>query len=160
MPTLHKDYSEAYYNSMIAKPTWHCSGSSFLHSLKAWLHKYTKLSWDQCRGLRGLTLFSHHILLLALKACSQPSPHCGEGWEHTKPKRAFIFLFISCGGVQGERAFVGMSGAVQCQPWPCLQQAMSNEVDQWRCTKREQVCTKTFPEHYPKLLTFLACGLP
>lgn len=63
---------------MTATPTWHCSGSSFLHSLKAWLHKYTKLSWDWCRRL---TPSSHHILLLALKACSQPSPQGEEAGD-------------------------------------------------------------------------------
>lgn len=126
------------------------------------------------------------------KACSQPSPHCGEAgvgilshissiwWSYIEPLHlqlwkgenvskgphgwgeeirteestniqslkglSFSFLFLGGGGVQGERTFVGISGAVQCQPWPCLQKTVSNKVDQWRCTKKkEQVCTKSFP---------------
>lgn len=59
---------------MTAAPTWNYSRSSFLHSLKAWIHQYTSLSWAQWAGQ---TPFSHHVLLV-LRKFSQPSLHCRE----------------------------------------------------------------------------------
>lgn len=55
---------------------------------------------------------------------------------------------------------MGIAGAVQCQLWATLQQAMTKKEAQGRVTRREQACTNTLPEHYPRPLTFWACGHP
>lgn len=47
-------------------------------------------------------------------------------------------------------SFFWKSVAVQCQPWPPIQQAMSKEEAPWRCTGREQVICWYLPRILPQ----------